>query len=105
MKRYCGPAKETVGCHGGITIVSPRRPAASLKAARLLHWTGKRKPWLADGMYVSLWRRYVHALCRGGGRGAALQAFPASGAECRDQALKRGTRTVLNRKQCAVGCI
>jgi lipopolysaccharide biosynthesis glycosyltransferase len=30
-----------------------------LSAAKLLHWTGRRKPWTAQGLYVDRWRRYV----------------------------------------------
>ena len=34
-------------------------PAAALKAAHLLHWTGRRKPWLPDGLHSDLYRLYV----------------------------------------------
>lgn len=34
-----------------------------LDAANLLHWTGKRKPWLPDALYPERWRRYVPQAC------------------------------------------
>ena len=35
----------------GLGRVPNLKPAA-LDAAKLLHWTGRHKPWLPDGMYV-----------------------------------------------------
>ena len=32
---------------------------AALRAAKLLHWTGKRKPWLPTGLHAALYRRFV----------------------------------------------
>ncbi len=46
----------------GLGRVGSLTPPA-LGAAKLLHWTGKRKPWLPDGLYVERWRRYVPWLC------------------------------------------
>ena len=31
----------------------------SLHEAKLLHWTGRRKPWLPNGLHVDLFRRHV----------------------------------------------
>jgi lipopolysaccharide biosynthesis glycosyltransferase len=29
-----------------------------IKNAKILHWTGKQKPWLPNGRYKKLWRKY-----------------------------------------------
>ena len=34
-----------------------------LDSANLLHWTGKRKPWLPNALYPERWRRYVPQAC------------------------------------------
>ena len=34
-----------------------------LDSAKLLHWTGKRKPWLPNALYPERWRRYVPQAC------------------------------------------
>jgi lipopolysaccharide biosynthesis glycosyltransferase len=36
-----------------------RLPAAALSDAHLLHWTGRRKPWLPDGLHAHLFGRFV----------------------------------------------
>jgi hypothetical protein len=41
----------------------PSLKLAALDGAKLLHWTGRHKPWLPDGMYVERWRRFVPRLC------------------------------------------
>jgi alpha-1,4-galacturonosyltransferase len=30
-------------------------PEATLRSGKILHWAGKRKPWLADGLYKEYW--------------------------------------------------
>ena len=32
---------------------------STLRDAKLLHWTGRRKPWLADGLYTGTFNRHV----------------------------------------------
>lgn len=59
----------------GLGRIGNLRPAA-LGAAKLLHWTGKHKPWLPDGMYVSLWRRHVRTLCAASGTGSGWHQVP-----------------------------
>lgn len=39
----------------------------TLKNASLLHWSGKRKPWMEDGLYKSLWEPHYPAPCDGHG--------------------------------------
>ena len=39
----------------------PALRAEALARARLLHWTGRRKPWLRDGLYARLFARHVPA--------------------------------------------
>ena len=42
----------------GLGRLSNFAPAA-LRAANLLHWTGRRKPWLPTGLHTGLYRRFV----------------------------------------------
>ena len=49
------PERWNLDSLGRVANIAP----SSLDAARLLHWTGRRKPWLADGLYTSYWREYV----------------------------------------------
>ena len=37
----------------------PHIPPAALRDAQLLHWTGRRKPWRADGLYTAHFLRHV----------------------------------------------
>ena len=42
----------------GLGRVANLRPA-TLKSARVLHWTGRRKPWAVDGLYTAAFARHV----------------------------------------------
>ena len=35
-----------------------------LQRARILHWTGPRKPWQKNGRYKELWHTYEVELCK-----------------------------------------
>lgn len=59
----------------GLGRVGNLKPAA-LRAAKLLHWTGKHKPWLPGGMYVVQWRRHVGTLCAESGTGGEWRQVP-----------------------------
>lgn len=76
-KRWAAlPASWNLDGLGRVGNLSP----AQLRAAKLLHWTGKKKPWLPDGMYVAQWRRHVRRLCVAGGGGAWKRvAWPCKG--------------------------
>ncbi|XP_064405544.1 uncharacterized protein LOC135350619 [Halichondria panicea] len=39
-----------------------------LDEAKLLHWSGKRKPWLPDGLYKDLWHAHNPPSCGGHGQ-------------------------------------
>jgi lipopolysaccharide biosynthesis glycosyltransferase len=34
-------------------------PEQTLQNGKILHWAGKRKPWLADGLYKEYWIDYA----------------------------------------------
>jgi alpha-1,4-galacturonosyltransferase len=43
-------------------------PQQMLNSAKLLHWSGKNKPWLSGGLYRDLWTPYQPLECSGQGQ-------------------------------------
>jgi UDP-glucuronate 4-epimerase len=43
-------------------------PTHTLNSAKLLHWSGRGKPWLADGLHRDLWTQYQPSECSGHGQ-------------------------------------
>jgi lipopolysaccharide biosynthesis glycosyltransferase len=46
-------------------------PQETLRAAKILHWAGKRKPWTADGLYKEYWIDYAFDIESSADRGRA----------------------------------
>lgn len=42
----------------GLGYTTPHLSPAELAAARILHWTGSRKPWLKEGHFKEEWEPY-----------------------------------------------
>ncbi|CAI8046779.1 UDP-glucuronate 4-epimerase 4 [Geodia barretti] len=43
-------------------------PQQTLNSAKLLHWSGRGKPWQSDGLYHELWTPHLPSACSGHGR-------------------------------------